>query len=45
MMPGTGPRNDGRKKRALMAAFVGGGAVIAFVVLAASRVAGRSLAA
>jgi hypothetical protein len=37
MMPGTGPRNDGRKKRALMAAFTGGGAVMACVVLAATR--------
>jgi hypothetical protein len=37
MMPGTGPHNDGRKKRALMAAFVGGAAVIAFVVPATSR--------
>ena len=37
MMPGTGPRNDGRKKRALMAAFTGGGAVMAYVVLSASR--------
>lgn len=37
MMPGTGPRDDGRKKRALMAAFSGGGAVMAYVVLSASR--------
>jgi hypothetical protein len=37
MMPGTGPRNDGRKRRALMAAFTGGGAVMAYVVLSASR--------
>jgi hypothetical protein len=36
MMPGTGPRNDGRKKRALKAAFVGGGATMAYVVLSAS---------
>jgi hypothetical protein len=37
MMPGTGPRNDGRKKRALTAAFTGGGAVMAYVVVSASR--------
>jgi hypothetical protein len=37
MMPGTGPRNDGRKRRPLMAAFTGGGAVMASVVLAATR--------
>ena len=37
MMPGTGPRNDGRKKRALIAAFIGGVAVMAYVVLSASR--------
>jgi hypothetical protein len=37
MMPGTGPRNDGRKKRALLAAFTGGGAVMVYVVLSASR--------
>lgn len=37
MMGGTGPRDDGRKKRALMAAFTGGGAVMAYVVLSASR--------
>jgi hypothetical protein len=37
MMPGIGPRDDERKKRALMAAFIGGGAVMAYVVLAASR--------
>jgi hypothetical protein len=36
-LPGTGPRNDGRKKRALIAGFAGGGAVMAYVVLAASR--------
>ena len=36
-MPGTGPRDDGRKKRTLMAAFTGGGAVMAYVVLSASR--------
>jgi len=37
MMPGTGPRNEARKKRALTAAFIGGGAVMAYVVLAATR--------
>jgi hypothetical protein len=37
MMPGAAPRNDGRKKRALMAAFTGGGAVMAYVVLSASH--------
>ncbi len=37
MMPGIGPRNDARTKRALIAAFTGGGAVMAYVVLAASR--------
>jgi hypothetical protein len=37
MMPGTGPRHDGRKKRALTAAYIGGGATMAYVVLAASR--------
>ena len=37
MMPGIGPRSDGRKKRALLAAFIGGGAVMAYVVVAASR--------
>jgi hypothetical protein len=37
MMPGTGPRHDERKKRALTAAFIGGGATMAYVVLSASR--------
>ncbi len=37
MMPGIGPRTDGRKKRALIAALTGGGAVMAYVVLSASR--------
>lgn len=36
MMPGTGPRDEARKKRALTAAFIGGGAVMAYVVLSAS---------
>lgn len=36
MMPGTGPRHEARKKRALTAAFTGGGAVMAYVVLSAS---------
>jgi hypothetical protein len=36
MMPGIGPRDDARKKRALTAAFTGGGAVMAYVVLSAS---------
>ncbi len=37
MMPGIGPRNDARKKRARIAGFTGGGAVMAYVVLSASR--------
>ena len=37
MIPGTGPRDHGRRKRALMAAFTGGAAVMAYVVLSASR--------
>jgi hypothetical protein len=37
VIPGTGPRNEARKKRALTVAFIGGGAVMAYVVLAASR--------
>ena len=37
MMPGIGPRNDERKKRALIAGFIGGGAVMAYVVVVASR--------
>jgi len=37
MMPGIGPRNDERKKRARTAAFIGGGAVMAYVVLSATR--------
>jgi hypothetical protein len=37
MMPGIGPHDEARKKRALTAAFIGGGAVMAYVVLAASR--------
>jgi len=36
MMPGTGPRHEARKKRALTAAFIGGGAVMAYVALSAS---------
>ena len=36
MMPGTGPRHEARKKRAVTAAFIGGGAVMAYVVLSAS---------
>jgi hypothetical protein len=34
---GSDPRHDGRKKRALIAAFIGGGAVMVYVVLSASR--------
>jgi hypothetical protein len=37
MMPGTGPRHEARKKRALTAAFTGGVAVMAYVVLSATR--------
>ncbi len=37
MRPGTGPHDDTRKKRARNAAFTGGGAVMAYVVLSASR--------
>jgi hypothetical protein len=37
MMPGIGPRHDAGRKRALTAAFTGGGATMAYVVVAASR--------
>jgi hypothetical protein len=36
-MPPIDPRYDARRKRALMAAFTGGGAVMAWAVLSASR--------
>jgi hypothetical protein len=35
-MPGTGPCDEARKKRALTAAVIGGGAVMVFLVLSAS---------
>jgi hypothetical protein len=37
MMPGIGPRHDAGRKRTLTAAFAGGGATMAYVVVAASR--------
>jgi hypothetical protein len=37
MMPGIGPNSNARKKRALIAAFIGGGATMAYVVLSASH--------
>jgi hypothetical protein len=37
MMPGIGPRNEEKKKRALLAGVIGGGAVMAYVVVSASR--------
>lgn len=37
MMPGIDPRNEERKKRALLAGVTGGGAVMAYVVVAATR--------
>jgi peptidoglycan/LPS O-acetylase OafA/YrhL len=37
MMPGIGARNKERKKRALLAGFIGGGAVMAYVVVSAFR--------
>ena len=39
MMPGIGPRNDAGKKRTLITAFIGGGAVMAYLVVAASILA------
>ena len=36
MMPGIDPRNEPRKKRALLAGFIGGGAVMAYVVVSAT---------
>jgi hypothetical protein len=37
MMPGIDRRQDAKKKRALTAAFIGGGATMAYAVLSASR--------
>ncbi|MGH3193083.1 MAG: hypothetical protein ACRDPY_44290 [Streptosporangiaceae bacterium] len=37
MMPGIDPRNDARKKRVRDAAFIGGGATMAYVALSATR--------
>jgi hypothetical protein len=37
MMPGISPRNEERKKRVLLAGVTGGGAVMAYVVVSASR--------
>jgi len=37
MMPGIGPNSNARKKRALIAAFIGGGATMAYAVLSASH--------